>query len=537
MRRIVKALGVDYDQWYALTRVMLRTDFRTTRVHGATPSTNTAGRWIGQGIFYAILGVIAAIFVVAFDDVMLTGTVVLTYVMSMVGLMVLVDHHSVITSTDDYLVLGARPVSSRTYFAVRLTNVLIFTLGLTTVFGALPMLAYGLADGFRPQLWLGAIPAFYLAATFTALALVAGYAGLLRFIGVRRLARLLSYAQLAMGVLIFATYLLPGELVRLSRQLTLPDSPWLLLFPPTWFASYLSLASGSFGLRQLLPAAASVSAIALLARGLGGRLSLDYAERLGAILSASAPAPTPGARTRRPWIFRRAESRVVSLLIRAQFRNDQTFRMAIFGVLPMTVIYMFLSFRDGVPRDPLVAAQGNGWTMLSIAILFFPRMVHLSLVRSNAWRASWIYFGTPVSRARILRAQTRVVLAYFLLPYLVAVAVVMGWFIGRVTGVVVHVLFLGFVSMLLLQVATVVAPTLPFSQPQQKFARNGAVTFWLIVTAIAGAGVDPLLVFVVYPSLGRVIVFAGILVLASVSLDRLTRVRVGEKAERLEFEA
>jgi hypothetical protein len=39
--------------------------------------------------------------------------------MTMVGLMVLIDHQSVITSADDYLVLGARPVSSRTYFAVR----------------------------------------------------------------------------------------------------------------------------------------------------------------------------------------------------------------------------------------------------------------------------------------------------------------------------------------------------------------------------------------------------------------------------------
>jgi hypothetical protein len=543
MRRLAEALGVDYDQWRALTRAMARMDFRTTRVQGSTVQMNTddrqAGRMVGQSILYLFMGVAATILVAVVDDVMLTGTIVLTYVMAMVALMVLVDHQSVITSPDDYLVLGARPVSSKTYFAVRLSNVLMYVLALTTAFGVLPMIAFGVARGFRPWLWLAAVLAFYLASTFTALTMVYSYASMLRFIGVGRLTRLVSYLQLVIGVLVYGAYLLPGEFSRLSEAgLTMPHTPWLLLFPPTWFASYLSIADGAFGLRQWLPALASMAALLLVARGLGGRLSLDYADRLGAIVSAAAPAAAARAGRRRPWLFRRGDSRVVALLIRAQFRNDQKFRMAIFGVLPMTIVYMYLSFRDGVPPDPLTGRLTvDGWGMISLAVLFFPMMVRMSLVRSDAWRASWIYFGTPVSRARILRAQTYIVITYFLAPYLVAVSLVMGWFIGRLAGVALHVMFLGAMSLLMLQVVTVIAPELPFSQPPQKLSKNGAMTFWLIVMSIFGIGMSPLFGRFVYISPGRTAVAAALFIILSLGLDRLTRVRIGEQAEQLEFEA
>jgi hypothetical protein len=101
----------------------------------------------------------------------------------------------------------------------------------------------------------------------------------------------------------------------------------------------------------------------------------------------------------------------------------------------------------------------------------------------------------------------------------------------------VHVLFLGLTSMLLLQVVTVVMPELPFSQPPQKLSKNGAMTFWMLVMGFIGVAQGPLFAAFVYPSLIRTAIAAGVLVLASLGLDRLTRVRIGEEAERLEFEA
>jgi hypothetical protein len=46
----------------------------------------------------------------------------------------------------------------------------------------------------------------------------------------------------------------------------------------------------------------------------------------------------------------------------------------------------------------------------------FPSMLKLSLTRSDAFRASWIYFACPADRARVIRATRDVLLLYFLLP-------------------------------------------------------------------------------------------------------------------------
>ena len=53
-------------------------------------------------------------------------------------------------SPDDYHILGYRPISSRTYFFVKLTNVLIYILGLATLMGFLPALMYAFTLGFNP---------------------------------------------------------------------------------------------------------------------------------------------------------------------------------------------------------------------------------------------------------------------------------------------------------------------------------------------------------------------------------------------------
>ncbi len=80
-----------------------------------------------------MFGAFIAFFVWVSRDLFLVGTVAATYIAFIVGTAVVLDHNSVIASPTDYAILGYRPVSSRTYFAVKLTNVLVYTTVLTTV--------------------------------------------------------------------------------------------------------------------------------------------------------------------------------------------------------------------------------------------------------------------------------------------------------------------------------------------------------------------------------------------------------------------
>ena len=84
-------------------------------------------------------------------DPWLTGTIASTYIAFIVGTAVVLDHHSVISSPVDYAVLGFRPVSSRTYFAVKLTNILVYTTALTTVAAWVPLLVALVRHGWGTQ--------------------------------------------------------------------------------------------------------------------------------------------------------------------------------------------------------------------------------------------------------------------------------------------------------------------------------------------------------------------------------------------------
>jgi ABC-2 type transport system permease protein len=540
VKTLFHALGIDYGQWKALTLTALKIDLRAGRLGGAAfrgSSEHRNRQLVGLLIMYGLLGAFSAILVVSIKDLMLSGTIVLTYLMFMVGAMILLDHNSVITSPDDYAVLGFRPISSRTFFAARLANVLFYTAAVTTSFGAIPIVAYAIVHGWR--VGAAAVFAFFLSTTFITLLMVLVYAWLLRTIGADRLTRALSYVQLVTGFIFYGGYLMMTQAFdrRAMASLKLPDSAFIYLYPSTWFASYLPLASAETARSALLPVAVSLVAVGLLAATLAGRLSLQYAQHLGALTAATAARAPSASRRRRPVWFKAGEERAVALLVRAQFRNDQKFRMGVLGILPLTVLYLFISLRHGPLPDPfgLDWRRAGDVMLISLAILAFPTTLRQTFSRSDSYKAAWIYFTAPVERSRVVRATKNVLVAFFLLPYLSFVTVVLVYFTGHPIHVLVHMAFLGLLSHLFLQTITFIDPALPFSQPLQKGTRSGVMILTMMMAFGGGLVLVPVLSMFVYVSVVRMIVAAALLAATSAAGDWLTRVRVEQLAERMEF--
>ena len=113
----------------------------------AHAGAKAAGLLITQFIFYSFMGVGVATVVWFTRDLFLSSTVVLTYVMFMVATAALLDHSSAIASPDDHAILGFRPVTSRTYFASRLANVLVYTTTMTAVFSYVPIVTFFIRHG------------------------------------------------------------------------------------------------------------------------------------------------------------------------------------------------------------------------------------------------------------------------------------------------------------------------------------------------------------------------------------------------------
>ena len=538
MRQLAAALGVDYDQWKALTLVALKLDFRG-RSFGRSRSgsgARTTAVLVSQAMFYSLYGLFMAIVVWATHDLLLAGTVLTTYVTFMVGTTILLDHNSALASPKDYAILGFRPVSSRTYFASRLANALVYTTALTTVAAYLPALSLFIRHG--ALVGLAGLVAFYGCSFFTAFSILFGYGWLMHIVGAEALKRALSYVQLAMSFLIYGGYFLMSQVARTFAltSTSLPRSWWMALVPPMWFAAYLDAAAGEAEPIELFAILLSVVALGALVAGLGGRLSLDYSDRLAAIAASSKPARAAKAgRSRGGWWFRADEARAVALLVRSQFRDDQRFRMGVLSILPMTLVYVFMGVRDGNLHDPFVASRGSGLSLVTVAVLLFPSMLKPALTRSDAFRASWVFFACPADRLRIIRSAKNVVVAFFLLPYLPFIAAIFWYFSRNIWHVAVHVALLGLISHLMLQANVLLDPALPFSRPMQVNRRANSIILLMLVMFVVSGLMQGFSATLYQSPTATAIAFA-IVITASIVMDLLTAARVELQARSLEFE-
>ncbi len=540
MRRLFSAAGIDFDQWKALTVVALKLDFRGSGLHQRQGEHETRAviALMFQAVFYTLFGAVIAYLVWASRDLWLAGTIASTYVAFIVGMAVVLDHNSVISSPVDYAILGFRPISSRTYFAVKLTNILVYTTALTTLAAWVPILVTSARQGL--EIGVALFLAMYASSTATTLAIALGYSTVLRAVGPDAIERVLSYVQMVMSFAVYGgQFLISGMLTRaMPGTWSLPASPLISLYPGTWFGSYLELASGRTSARAIACAAVSIVAVVLMASRLGGRLSLQYSETLGAmtvVARAGAAAAAAEKRTRAGLWFSRGEARAVALLVRSQFRHDHRFRMGVLGLLPFTLLYMVMGVRNGAIADPFTPTRTMQVWPLTMAVLASPTMLRMLLTRSDAFRASWIFFTCPSDRMKIARSSKDVLVAFFLIPYLLVVSAIYGYVVGNVVHVLVHVTFLGLLAHLVLQIALLLDPALPFSRPMQQARVTGFFIGFTLVTILGSLFIQFYSARIYSSALSTVVAIAAILVIGFV-IDRITRARVQRQAQLLEFE-
>lgn len=554
-RRPVEAFGADYTQWRVLTRLMLKSDFRGASGlnMGATTASSTGpGLLIGSMIMYFLMGIVVAMIVgytawaagtdsaeIVHRGTLLGGTVGLTMVGVIVGMAVLIDFQSVVISPTDYDILAHQPVSSRTYFLVKVTNVLVYTLAIGALVGGtatFPVLF--LAGPLAAAGWMLALAGVTMATT---LAMVCCYAALLRLVSPHRLRRALSYVHLVLMLAMFSAPLFMTQVLEpvfefAQEQGGIPTPPWLILAPPAWFASFLALAAGEWNIAYPVAALAAMASIAVLLHYARSRLSFAYAESLSQMTTLSRPNIKSAAPGRFGQSRLSRDLGVVATLVRGQFRDDMTFRLGVLGMLPATVMYFFLAVRDGPLPDPFVefGFYPMGLGLLHFAAIGFPLAMLETLFRSESFPASWMFFAAPTDRAKLVVNSGLCVTVLFIAPYMLVFLGIFAWSFGDLWHAVAHTLVLGLIAHLAIQLLLLVAPRLPFSQPPRKGGRMASLV-GMIVVAMVIAVFLPLANWLAYSRPAFTIAYIGVLALAGVLMPLLVRRGVRSRVERLEF--
>jgi ABC-2 type transport system permease protein len=537
MDLMLKWLGIDRVQWKALVIAYLRMDAR--RAGGAARRDDKEGvhalsGYTGLGLLTAFSSVAIAIVAVMIKDPLTVSAMLTTYAAMNTSFLLLIDFTGLVVSPDDYRILASRPVDSRTYLAARLTSVLVYVAIVAAVTAALPSLAIGIWHGLGVRGFVAAMVATLLCCGCATVIVITAYAKLVSVVHPKRLSRALSYLQLLASTIFLAGYYVVSHASMAAhlRNLSIRDMLWLWSVPSTWFASLVPVVSGSAGTQEWTASAAAMTLAALCVPLAAGRLSLDYAERLAEVSAESEPA------VRRRLVrlpgFGRDEAFAITTLVRAQFRYDSRFRLAILGVLPLTAFYVLMGINDGTMIDPFVSTARPFGSPLYFAVAFLPLTLHSTLLYSDSWRSAWIFFATPADPAKIIIAAKNFVAIFFLGGYMLLLAALWSVYYDRVWHALLHAVIVGTLAHFLLQGAVILHPAIPFATEPRRAERSSRV-MGLFFFASLVSGLVPLILPLFYRTLVSTAVLAVVLVVVTAILERTVRVRARAAVLDMEF--
>jgi hypothetical protein len=527
--------GIDVQQWRALVRLSLLLDLRRTRgfSFGVHERRGARGALIGLFLFQAALGGLLAYLIAIVPDPFASATLYFLLLIASLAALLLTDFHTVVLAPDDFAILGYRPVASRTFFAARLMSLLLFAWVLALATSVAPLFVWTrLAGG--PRVGLTALAATLVASALTAITVATVYGMLLRVLPANRLHRWLGYAQLLFTFVVYGGLLALSQFQSAPLEVGIEKEWYVYLNPAAWFAAWLEIAAGRGGSLDFTAAAVPAVLLLLLGPIVAGRLSLGYADHLSSLSAATRPSDTPitwwGPRIVTP------EHRAVDLLVRAQFRVDQRFRLAILSILPLTLLYLFVGIGSVAPSSRF------GVTLLDVAVVVFPSVLRQALTRSDWFRAAWVYFVLPADLRAIVLATKNVVLIRFLLPYLLFVTALLlarSLYGGAPTGGVLlfhvaHALWLGLLGHAVLMVELAANPALPFSVPAGKGERTWHIAL-ITVAAVGLAEAMPFAYGVLFGSAAHMAAALVALLIVNALLHRLLLWRTSRIVRHLSY--
>jgi ABC-2 type transport system permease protein len=537
LARLLTLLGVDPIQWRVLVQTALRVDLRTTGAMSMSRMRSGKGSLRSFAITLGVMGLILGLIVFVASDLFFSVSLFFSFLLFSVGSSLLLEYQAIVLSPDDYRQLGYQPITSRTFFAARLTSVLLYVWIMTLAIGFFPFIASAFTRAGGLLVMVTLIACSLLASTTAALLVIGLYGWLLTLLPPSRLKHALTYLQLAATFLIYSSYFLLPRLIGQDelQQFTMPRSGWVLFIPGTWYAGGVEAAAGQTTPIQLALAGLTV----LLAAGsvtlAGGRLSLDYADRLADLMiDSTGDAATAKARVRSGRIFRDGERRAVALLVKGLFRHDMKFRLGVLGIVPLTIIYLLGGFgAHGGVTDPFLMSSRRGEPQLVYyAVLFFPTMLRQVMSRSDGYRAAWIFFATPADTPRLVLAVKDFVLAYFVLPYLAFLGLLLAYWFTRIDHLVILLVTLALLCHLVLLIQLLLNPELPFSQPETKGGRSQVMVLAIGLSFVAVW--LPAMLHQAFATPTRVLATLTGFVAANLVLQKVTALRVRRLARHAE---
>lgn len=442
-----KAMGADINHLKAILKVKLMLDDRRPLSMGKPQAKKKKPvRFMTVlSVFISIVIGIMYIIPLGLNDHFMGLWLYFSVFLVMLSIMLITDFSTVLFDTRDKTILLPRPINERTLLLSRLLHMFIYLFRIVFPMSLAGWIAFGIMEGWKAVVWF---PFAILMLTIIALFLVNGcYLLVLRFSKPGKFKDIINYFQIGFSILFFACiYLMPRAVSNEGfQQLRHIDFPWAIYTPTYWLAASWSW----FQPDTLWTATKWISILAVAAPLLLVWLTIKYlspsfAKRIGNIDVIDNVAEAPDLQQ-----AKKVKSTIYLKLAHLLNRNplgkagfsiawlqtdrSRNFKMRVYPTFAYVPVYFFyITTQSHKPLKEIWADMPG--TSIYILLLYMTSFIVLQLlsmlVYSDQYKASWIYYSSPVAKpGAVMNGAFKGIWVKYFVPmfFLVSVFVLYVW--------------------------------------------------------------------------------------------------------------
>ena len=397
-------------------------------------------RWVNLSLgltcaIFFFIGLSMASMLLVSLDVFTYALIGITMSMALIGIWT-IPYFDILISPVHYPIVAHTPVSSRTYFLVKLTQILTYTVLLLISLNLPPAIAGIWIHVRETSQLLYLFPLVYLFIAFMSgfftIGVMTVFAGYLTKLYTKKgLRNIAQYAQFIFPALFPILWiLLPRLFSRSVSDGTIDKAisvlKWFYALPNGWFAGAVSLALGEIEQQYLILAGLAIVSTLFLVFVPLRNIARSYSEYLSYLLE-SGDRQKSELRVKIPLfarLFRNHAIRAGFYLGSAYMRREKHILRQFFSSFGGVIIILVVFAQDDLfslkwIQDAYAIGLSPGFSVMScfIGISFISSFI-LPVRYSEHWQASWVLRHGPLSRTRDLwRGVQAVALLYIVAPF------------------------------------------------------------------------------------------------------------------------
>ena len=508
-----RSLGADIAQLKAILKVRLMLDDRRPMTLGKQQPRKKPFKFMTVlSVFISAVIGFMYIFPLDLQDSFMGLWIYFSVFLVMLSIMLITDFSTVLFDSRDKTILLPRPINERTLLLSRLLHMFIYLFRIVFPMSLAGWIMFSFVKGWKAAVWF---PFSIIMLTVVALFLVnACYLLVLRFSRPGKFKDVINYFQIVFSIMFFAfIYLMPRAVSNEGFvQLNHADFKWAVFTPTYWLAASWSW----FEADTVWPFTKWVSILAVAGPALLVWLTVKYlspsfAKRIGNIdvvdyepakeLESSKPATTKGVKKESQFYLKLANLFNKDPLGKAGFsiawlqtERSRNFKMRVYPTFAYVPVYFFfLITQSKQPVKEVFANMHN--TSKHILLLYMTSFVVMQLlsmlVFSDQYKASWIYYSSPVERpGAVMGGAFKGIWVKYFVPMFLAVSifVLYIWGLSSLFDIILAFVNITLFAMCIMRVAHRRLPFSAMEQMNEKGNRFFKTLFIMILPMGLGFG-------------------------------------------------